>query len=349
MRKKFNFRDFFMTNGFVIVFVVMLLFFTFATDNFLQYDNLLSIAATATPWIVMATGLSYVIMAGSIDISIGSTLFISIALVNLAMIDLEVTVWDDIPLAFLHTVDLSPVLGIPIEILISAIFGCITGFLIVIMKINPLLASMGMMFVTRGLVLFLTNARVQNLPQAMMKFGEIPYFREFVIIVGFIIIMIMHTILERTKFGRQVMAIGNSPETAERLGVPVKRIQFSTYVIAAVMITIGGVLQIFQIGMVHQRLGVDYEFSALAAIVVGGISLFGGDGKIFPGLVLGGLTLVIAENGLTHMGVSPYAYPFLRGGIIFIAMLADAMKTRVLSRVHVIEEPELEEAKEGCE
>jgi ribose/xylose/arabinose/galactoside ABC-type transport system permease subunit len=348
MSKKFNLRDFLMTNGFVIVFVVMLLFFTFATDNFFQYDNLLSVAATAAPWIVMATGLCYVIMAGSIDISIGSTLFISIATVNMAMLSLEQNIWEGAPLGFLHYVDLSPSLGIPIEILIGAIFGCITGFLIVVMKINPLLASMGMMFVTRGLVLYLTDARTQNLPQPMMDFGQIPYFREFVIIVGFIIIMIMHTILERTKFGRQVMAIGNSPETAERLGVPVKKVQFATYVIAAVMITIGGILQIFQIGIVHQRLGVDYEFSALAAIVVGGISLFGGDGKIFPGLVLGGLTLVIAENGLTHMGVSPYAYPFVRGGIIFIAMLADAMKTRVLSRVHVMEEPELEEIKEGA-
>ena len=336
-----------MTNGFVIVFVVMLLFFTFATDNFLQYDNLLSVAATAAPWIVMATGLSYVIMAGSIDISIGSSLFISIATVNMAMLSLEKNIWEGAPLGFLHYVDLSPSLGIPIEILISAIFGCITGFLIVVMNINPLLASMGMMFVTRGLVLYLTDARTQNLPQPMMDFGQIPMFREFIIVLGLIIILIMHTILERTKFGRQVMAIGNSPETAERLGVPVKKIQFATYVIAAVMITIGGILQIFQIGIVHQRLGVDYEFSALASIVVGGISLFGGDGKIFPGLVLGGLTLVIAENGLTHMGVSPYAYPFLRGGIIFIAMLADAMKTRVLSRVHVMEEPELEEIKEG--
>jgi len=347
MHNKFNLRDFVMTNGFVIVFVVMLLFFSFTTENFFKYDNLLSVAAIASPWIVMATGLCYVIMAGSIDISIGSTLFIAIATTNMAMLSMEHNIWEGIPLAFLKDAAVPPILGIPIEILIGAIFGSITGFLIVVMKINPLLASMGMMFVTRGLVLYLTDARTQNLPSAMHEFGQIEFFREFLIIISLVIILIMHTILQRTKFGRQVMAIGNSPETAERLGVPVKRIQFATYIIAGVMVVIGGILQIFQIGNVHQRLGVDYEFSAIATIVVGGISLFGGDGKIFPGLVLGGLTLVIAENGLTHMGVSPYAYPFVRGGIIFIAMLADALKTRVLSRVHVMEEPELEEIKEG--
>jgi ribose/xylose/arabinose/galactoside ABC-type transport system permease subunit len=88
---------------------------------------------------------------------------------------------------------------------------------------------------------------------------------------------------------------------------------------------------------------------AIASIVVGGISLFGGEGKIFPGLIFGGLVLVIVENGLTHMGVSPYAYAFVRGGIIFLAMYADAMKSKLLTRVQVMEDFALEEAREGCD
>jgi ribose/xylose/arabinose/galactoside ABC-type transport system permease subunit len=128
------------------------------------------------------------------------------------------------------------------------------------------------------------------------------------------------------------------------LGVRVRLVSFVTYVMSGLMVCAGGILQIMQLGNIHPRLGEGYEFIAIAAIVVGGISLFGGEGSIIPGLVMGGLTLVIVENGLTHLGVSPYAYPFVRGGIIFIAMYADAMKSRVLARVHVAEEREAEPA-----
>lgn len=348
MKKKFSLRDFVMTNGFTIVFFGLIIFFTLVTDNFRSYENILTVVATACPWIVMATGICYVIMTGSIDISIGSTLFLAIATTNIAMVSHDVTHAEGTPLAFLGGIELPVFFGIPIILLIGIIMGSFVGFLIVILKINPLLASMGVMFSVRGLTLWLTDARTQNIPAAMQAFNANEYFQEFIIVSSIIIILIMHFILERTQFGRQVMAVGNSPETAQRLGVPVKRVKFLTHVIAGLMVCVGGILQIFQIGNIHQRLGQGYEFNAIAAIVVGGISLFGGDGKIFPGLFMGGLTLVIAENGLTHMGVSPYAYPFVRGGIIFVAMLADAMKSRILTRVHVMEEEEMEDARSSA-
>lgn len=347
MRKKFNPRDFIMTNGFTIVFVALLLFFSIVTDNFLSYENFSTVVAAAFPFIIMATGICYVIMAGSIDISIGSTLFLAIATTNMAMVGHDLTLAEGTPLAFLQGTNLPVYFGIPIILLIGVIMGSIVGFLIVVMKINPLLASMGMMFSTRGLTLWLTDARVQNIPPAMMEFGTITWFKEFIIGISLLILIIMHVILERTKFGRHVMAIGNNPETAQRLGVPVNRVRFMTYVIAGLMACVGGVLQIFQLATVWPRLGQGYEFTAIAAIVVGGISLFGGEGKIIPGVLMGGLTLWIVENGLTHMGVTPYAYPFVRGGIIFLAMLADAMKTRLFHRVIVMEEPEMEKIKEG--
>jgi ribose/xylose/arabinose/galactoside ABC-type transport system permease subunit len=93
------------------------------------------------------------------------------------------------------------------------------------------------------------------------------------------------------------MAIGNSPEIAARLGVRVKRVSFITYVMSGLMVCAGGILQIMQLANIHPRLGQGYEFIAIAAIVVGGISLFGGEGSIIPGLLMGGLTLVIVENG----------------------------------------------------
>jgi ribose/xylose/arabinose/galactoside ABC-type transport system permease subunit len=328
MMRRFNWRLILMSYGFAIVFVLVVLFFSAATRNFLSVSNILTVLANAAPWLVMATGLALVIMTASIDISIGSILFLALASVNMLMLN------RGLPVA----------VGIPMILLIGSLMGAVNGVLIVLVGINPLITTMGMMFALRGFTLWLTDARVQDIPPALQEFGKTPYFKEFIILTAAVILVLMHLLVTRTTFGRHVMAIGNSAEIAARLGVRVKRVSFITYVMSGLMVCAGGILQIMQLSNIHPRLGQGYEFIAIAACVVGGISLFGGEGSIIPGLVMGGLTLVIVENGLTHLGVSPYAYPFVRGGIIFIAMYADAMKSRVLARVHVAEDREAEPA-----
>ena len=122
------------------------------------------------------------------------------------------------------------------------------------------------------------------------------------------------------------MALGNGAETAARLGVRVKSISLGTFIISGLCAGIGGLFAIFQMGAVTLQMGMGLEFTAIAAIVIGGISLFGGEGTIFPNYILGILTLGIIENGLNHLGASPYVYPFMRGGIILLAMYADSLK-----------------------
>ncbi len=324
MNRSFNLRSFLMTYGFATVFVLILVFFAFATPNFSNGGNILTVLANAAPWLVMSTGLALVIMTGSIDISIGSTLFLAIAATNMLMLN------RGLPVA----------IGIPMILVIGAAMGAVNGLLIVGLRINPLIATMGMMFALRGFTLWLTDAAVQNVAPGLQAIGQLESFKLILIVVAAIILVAMHLLVTRTTFGRHVMAIGNNAEIAERLGVRVGRVRFLTYVFSGLMVSMGGLLQVIQLGSVHPRLGQGYEFTAIAASVVGGISLFGGEGSIIPGLVMGGLTLIIVENGLTHLGVSPYAYPFVRGGIIFLAMYADALKSRVLTRVRTVGERE---------
>ncbi len=324
LAKKFNLRDFLMSYGFVIVFVLVFFIFSVGTKTFLTVDNILTVLSNAAPWLVMASGITLVIMTASIDISIGSILFLALASANMLMLYRGMSV----------------AIGIPMVLLTGILLGAINGLLIVVLRINPLITTMGMMFILRGFTLWITNGQVQDIPPALQVFGQIGLFKEFIIGISAVILILMHILVTRTKFGRHVMAIGNSPEIAERLGVRVQLVTFMTFVFSGLMVCVGGTIQIMQIANIHPRLGQGYEFVAIAAIVVGGISLFGGEGKIIPGLVLGGLTLVMAENGLIHLGVSQYAYPFVRGGIIFIAMYADAMKSRVLVRVRVTVEDE---------
>jgi ribose/xylose/arabinose/galactoside ABC-type transport system permease subunit len=237
---------------------------------------------------------------------------------------------------------LSVALGIPMILLLGAAMGAVNGLLIVGLRINPLIATMGMMFALRGFTLWLTNGAVQNVAPGLQRIGQLGSFKLILIVTAALILIAMHLLVTRTRFGRHVMAIGNNQEIAERLGVRTGRVRFLTYVFSGLMVSMGGLLQVIQLGSVHPRLGQGYEFTAIAASVVGGISLFGGEGSIIPGLVMGGLTLIIVENGLTHLGVSPYAYPFVRGGIIFVAMYADALKSRVLTRVRTVGEREAE-------
>jgi ribose/xylose/arabinose/galactoside ABC-type transport system permease subunit len=105
------------------------------------------------------------------------------------------------------------------------------------------------------------------------------------------------------------------------------------FVLSGLLASIGGILTMIQVGQVSPTMGSGYEFSAIAMLVIGGVSLFGGEGSIIPGIILGGVTLTVIETGLNFVGANPYLYPFVRGGIIFIAMFADSLKTLVRPKV----------------
>jgi ribose/xylose/arabinose/galactoside ABC-type transport system permease subunit len=317
-----NTQNIFLSYGFVIIFFLLIIFFSVTTKNFLSVDNILIILVQAAPYILMATGLSLVIMTANIDISVGAILFLSMVVGNILMLTRSWSPWVAIPLMFV----------------VGALMGSLNGLIITVLKINPLITTLGMLFALRGFTLYLTHEQMMDLAPVLLNFGKLPIFKELVIGISLVGLIIMHLIVTRTPFGRQVMAVGNSPEIAARLGVRVKRTIFLTYVLSGLMVTIGGLLQLMQVSIIVSREGQGYEFTLIAAAVIGGISLFGGEGNMIPGLILGGTTLVIVENGLTNLGVTPYLYPLVRGGIIFLAMYADSLKSRVSQRITVVSE-----------
>jgi len=317
-----NLQDVLLSYGFAIIFFLLLIFFSLATKNFFTVANILTVLASAAPYILMATGVTLVIMTGNIDISMGATLFLSMVVGNSLMLTRGVSPWIAIPLMFV----------------IGALVGAINGFIITVMKINPLITTLGMLFALRGFTLYLTHEQMMDLSSALLNFGKLPYFQELVIGISLVVLIIMHIVVTRTPFGRQVMAIGNNTEIASRLGVRAKRTLFFTYVLSGLMVTIGGLLQLMQVSVIVSREGQGYEFTLIAAAVIGGISMFGGEGNMIPGLILGGTTLVVLENGLTNLGVTPYLYPLVRGGIIFLAMYADSLKSRISNRMAVFSE-----------
>jgi ribose/xylose/arabinose/galactoside ABC-type transport system permease subunit len=131
----------------------------------------------------------------------------------------------------------------------------------------------------------------------------------------------------RTTFGRQLTAIGNNEDVARRVGIPVDRRTFATLLISGAFAAIAGVIYTLQVGVNTAKIGDGMEFTAVAAVVVGGVSLFGGRGNILTSVILGSLIFQIIRSGLQQVGANPYSYRLVEGVVIFIAMYADALKT----------------------
>jgi ribose/xylose/arabinose/galactoside ABC-type transport system permease subunit len=191
----------------------------------------------------------------------------------------------------------------------------------------------------RGVGLVISQSYEVGLPENIRVLGNAylgPLFLD--VVIGILIIVFLYLIQSRTVFGTHIMALGNNVENSIRLGIQANKITFLTFVSAGFIASIGGMLSLLQTGRFTVFLGQGYEFTAVAAVVLGGISLFGGEGKIFPGVLIGVFTLELIRNGLNHVSANPYLYGFVNGGIIFLAMSFDALKTRSRGRIRVIDE-----------
>ena len=315
MKKKFT-SDVLIQNGFLFVFALAFVFFSTMTDNFFQVQNILNILHTMAPLAITASGLAIVVISGRLDISVGSTAFLSCAIGALLM----------------KNIGLDPVLAALLVVACGAALGAVNGFIVTVLQVNPLIATLGTMIAFRGIALALTDALLVQLPEPIRVLGNahigpIPtdVFIMLIVLVG------VHVLHAKTAFGRQIVAIGNDIATARKVGLPVDRTGFLSFVLAGVLASMGGILTTVQNGAVSPFLGSGLEFTALAVVVVGGISLLGGRGTILLSIISGAFIFEMIRNGLTNLGANPYSYRLVGGAVIFAAMYADALKSGRLS------------------
>jgi len=297
--------------GFVIILALLVIIVSIATKQFFTFSNILGIIHSAIPLITVCCGLALVIIMGKIDLSVGSAAFLSSAVCAV----------------MIARFNISQILAIPAALMIGTIAGTLTGLIVVYLRLNPLIASMGTMFIYRGIALQVVRSRVISLPDNIRNFGNFRIGPIYIdILIGLAILFLVNILHRWTRFGRHVVAIGNSEETARKVGIKTRRMTLLVFVLSGFFASMGGLFSISQLGAVTLHMGSGMEFTAIGALVIGGISLFGGEGRILPGIFLGSITLLLIENALNHLGASPYLYPFVRGGIIFIAMYADSLK-----------------------
>lgn len=316
--KSFQLGPFARRHGFVIVLAAIFCVFALATDHFASAGNFIAMLHAMAPVVVMSCGMGLVVLAGKLDISIGSVAFLSATCAVLLM----------------NNYGVHPVAAFAVTLVAGAALGALNGFIVVGLGINPLIATLGTMIALRGVALQLTNAILIPLPESVRSLGNLAIGPIFVdILVAAVVVIAADQLHRRTVFGRQLNAIGNGEEIAARIGIPVGRRVFVAFVLSGLLASIGGIIALIQVGSISSYLGRGMEFTAVAVVVVGGISLFGGRGAILPGVVLGALTFEMIANGLNQMSANPYAYRLVTGGIIFVAMYVDAMKSgRIRSR-----------------
>jgi ribose/xylose/arabinose/galactoside ABC-type transport system permease subunit len=306
-------KQFLATYGFYIIFILVFVIYSVRAPSFFTVKNVMNMLHTTVPLMVIACGIGMVIICGEIDLSVGSVALLANSIATVLMVKAGIP----IPLAFLAVV------------LAGVILGALNGFFVVVLRVSSLIVTLGMLISFRGVALQITNSQVIGLPEALRAFGNFrvgPFYID--ILFGLIIILLLHMLHTKRPYGRFVTATGNDREIAGKLGIPVRSVKFSVFVISGMLAAVGGFFSMTQVGAINPLLGNGAEFSGIAAVIIGGISLFGGEGKLFPGVFFGVFLLTVIETGLNQMSVSPYVYPFFRGGIIFIAMYADSLKMR---------------------
>lgn len=312
MTNRNRFAGFFIQRGFFVVFAIIFVFFAVATPHFFQADNILNIFSAMDPLAITASGLALVVMSGRLDISVGSTAFLSCSIGALLIRD--------------HGLD--PLLAALLVIGCGAALGAVNGFIVIVLRVNSLIATLSTMIAYRGMALALTDALLVQLPAPIRfigntRFGPIPVDIPIMLFV----LILMHLLQTRTAFGRQIMAIGNDVAVARKIGLPVDRTGFLSFVLAGALAAAGGILTTIENGAVSPFLGDGLEFTALAVVVVGGVSLLGGRGSIFFSIIPGAFIFEMIRNGLTNLGADPYSYRLVGGAVIFAAMYADALKS----------------------
>lgn len=296
----------------VLILAVMWISLSLATANFLTYNNLFNLGRQTAINGIIAIGMTFVIVAGGIDLSVGSV--VAIGSLFLALI---LKAGLSIPLALLLVLFLVIVLGL------------INGIVVFEGNVPPFIATMGMMIVARGLGMVISQARIiTGLPAAFNDFAQAaPLGIPTLVIVLAVVAVVCDLVLRKTTFGRSVYALGSSREAARLSGINIRRITYGVYILGALMSGIAAILLTSRLASGIPTSGQGYELDAIAAAVVGGASLNGAEGSIL-GTILGAFIMSTLRNGGNLLGLDPFYLEIIIGVLLVVTVFVDHIQKR---------------------
>ena len=298
-----------------IIFLLVFVFFSFASEYFFSVRNVMNVSGQLSITLIASIGFAVLLIAGEVDISIGSLL----AFVSLPLIEI-MNITESVPLAIF------------VCLLFGIIIGFINGYLSVYLGVSSLIVTLGMLFILRGTVYLYTGQRAIS-DDYMSDFffyigngkfmGIVPYSAILALIILCIFLFVMHN----TSYGRKLYAIGGNKEVAHLAGYNIKRLKLSAFVICSFLSSISGIILASRIGSANPYAGDLFEFQVVAAVVLGGVSLAGGIGTL-TGAAIGVMILSVISNGLGLLNVETQWQLVVNGIIIIIAVGFDELKRR---------------------
>jgi ribose transport system permease protein len=284
---------------------------TLATDRFLTAENLADVARRVSVINIVAVGMTFVILTGGIDLSVGSL----VALTGVAG-------------TWAMTLGVPVPAGIAFGIAVGAVCGLVNGLLVARMRLPPFIATLGTMGALRGLALYVTDGRTitEGVPRELGRLADGRFLGvPFPVWILVPLAVLAHLVLVRTRFGRYCYAQGGNPQAAFLAGIPTRLVVASVYVISGACAGLAGMIDSARILSGNPAGGQEYELRVIAAVVIGGASLTGGRGTI-AGATIGALLMAVLENGCNLIGVSPFIQRIVIGLLIIAVVAIDMLR-----------------------
>lgn len=308
--KKINYKDMLLRAKSVIGLVALVIVFTILSPRFFNYYNLTNILRQTSLNAVIAVGMTYVILTGGIDLSVGSILALSSA-ITCGLLK------NSAPLTISIIIGLS----------VGTLLGMFNGFVTIKWNIPPFIATFAMMTIARGLTLVYTNGQpITGLDEAFSFIGNgyigpIPV----PIIITILIFIVAYYFLNNNKIGRYVYATGGNMQAAKLAGINTNKIILFVYSLSGLLASISGLILASRLNSASPTAGNGYELDAIAAVVLGGTSLAGGEGSLI-GTLIGAIIIGVLNNGLDLLNVSPFYQSIAKGVVILLAIAIDRKK-----------------------
>jgi len=297
--------------GLGLVLLVIIAGLSLATPHFFTANNLAIVARQISLVAIFAIGEMFVILLADIDLSIGSVIALSSVLTGVALVKMGLPV----------------PLGILVGLAIGALVGFLNGGLVTKTGVPSFIVTLGMMGVARGAALVITKgSSLSGLPPSYLNLGQ-GFVLALPIPVWILLVVAItaHVFLSRTTTGLHIYFIGSNPEAALLSGINVRRIKILVFTLAGTLAALEAVIETSRMSTAQPAAGVGYELVAIGAVIIGGASLFGGEGTVL-GTILGATLLGLITNGLILLGVSTYWQTVFSGSIIILAVALDVWR-----------------------
>jgi len=307
----------------LLALLLMVLAFGILAEGFFSWDNLWTVMRQISVNTCVSVGMTLVILTGGIDLSVGSILALSGAIMaGLLKHGTE-----------LESLNLYVGYGVPAAIMIGFLvggsLGLFNGIMVTRFRVPPFIATLAMLTIARGLTKLYTGGEaITGLGETFVSIGSgrllgIP--SQVWIAAGIIVAAMI--LLRKTRFGRYVYAVGGNEEAARFSGLPVKRVKRTAYIISGTLAAVGGMIVTSRLNSATPIAGEGLELDSIAAVVIGGTSLSGGRGSVL-GTVLGALIIGVLNSGLVIMGVDPFWQQVIKGFVILLAVVVDKLHSR---------------------